>query len=97
MKYQGEEKIEMPGEEKVDSFDMGEKKVEEATSTIAHAHFAGRVPAGLDLPVCISKNGVNHVSYRVKSCCSVFVLHILSMQSFMHLIPIHPFFFFKGH
>ena len=53
------------GEEKVDSFDMEEEKTEEKSSVEAHAHFAGRIPAGTDLPVCVSKNGVNHVSYRV--------------------------------
>lgn len=75
MEFQGEEKIEILGEEKMNSFDMGEEKVEEVSTTNAHAHFAGRVPAGFDLPVCVSKNGVNHVSYTL----GVFVLQIHRM------------------
>lgn len=42
-----------------------EEKVDPAINGLAgpeaHAHFAGRVPAGSQLPICISKNGVNHV------------------------------------
>lgn len=26
-----------------------------------HSHYAGRLPAGSELPICISKNGINHV------------------------------------
>lgn len=64
MEYRGEEKMEMLGEEKMNSFDMEEEKVQDKSSTDAHAHvhFAGRAAAGSDLPICISKNGVKHVS-----------------------------------
>ena len=63
MEYQGqEEKVEMIEEEKVNSFGMEEEKVQDKSHVEAHAHFAGRVPAGSTLPICVSKNGVNHVS-----------------------------------
>ena len=64
MTYRGEEKTEMSylEETKVDYLcGMEEDKVDKSTSSAAHAHFAGRVPAGSDLPICVSKNGVNHV------------------------------------
>ena len=35
------------------------------TCADAHVHFAGRVPAGSKIPICVSKDGVNHVSPRV--------------------------------
>lgn len=70
MTYRGEEKTEMPylEETKVNySYDMQEEKVDRSTSSAAHAHFAGRVPAGSDLPICVSKNGVNHVIEKHQS------------------------------
>jgi len=42
-------------EEKVDPAIM------KVTAPEAHVHFACRVPAGSKLPICISKDGVNHV------------------------------------
>lgn len=41
-----------------------EEKVDPAVARAAetHAHFAGRQPCGSQLPICVSKNGVNHVS-----------------------------------
>jgi len=38
-----------------------EKYDTEKSSSDAHTHFAGRVTAGTQLPICVSKNGVNHV------------------------------------
>ena len=46
-----------------------EEKVDPAsinmTAPEAHAHYAGRVPVGSQLPICVSKNGVNHVSFSI--------------------------------
>lgn len=41
---------------------MEEKYDTERSSSDAHTHFAGRVTAGTELPICMSKNGVYHVS-----------------------------------
>lgn len=48
----------------------------------AHVHFAGRVPAGSRLPICISKNGVNHVSTR--SSTAALDCHIANEQFSHH-------------
>lgn len=39
-----------------------EKYDSEKSTSEAHMHFAGRVSAGSKLPICVSKNGINHVS-----------------------------------
>jgi adenosylmethionine-8-amino-7-oxononanoate aminotransferase len=43
-----------------DTFPMDCQK-NEVNRTSAHSHFAGRLPAGSQLPVSISKNGIKHV------------------------------------
>lgn len=88
MTYRGEEKTEMPNleETKVNySHDMQEEKEDRSTSSAAHAHFAGRVPAGSDLPICVSKNGVNHVRLLL-GCLSY--RHIIDSISFKSSKPL---------
>ena len=43
-----------------------------ASNPEAHVHFAGRVPAGSKLPICVSKNGVNHVSCNILRALTIF-------------------------
>lgn len=73
----------------MDSLYIEEKMVEDKSSP--HVHFAGRVPAGTVLPVCLSKNGVNHVSYRIDTVCIsanfVYSRHIIPNT---HNIIFHP-------
>mmetsp|Transcript_21958 Transcript_21958/g.47600 ORF Transcript_21958/g.47600 Transcript_21958/m.47600 type:complete len:360 (+) Transcript_21958:393-1472(+) len=38
-----------------------EKYDSEKSTSEAHMHFAGRVSAGSKLPICVSKNGINHI------------------------------------
>jgi len=62
MEYSGEEKMEISTEEENNTpFDLEEDKMDYHTG-YAHAHFAGRIPAGANLAICVSKHGVQHVS-----------------------------------
>mmetsp|Transcript_31808 Transcript_31808/g.67376 ORF Transcript_31808/g.67376 Transcript_31808/m.67376 type:complete len:542 (+) Transcript_31808:310-1935(+) len=59
-----------------------EELLSNKVTTESHTHFAGRVPAGSQIPICVAKNGVNHVINKAGSKKNVFSIGLACSECF---------------